>query len=603
MVLSMSIFSPKALSAADLVTHLFPHKDGANVGYTILNGNTGPSIEVGNGSSVGWVTFQTGGADLSLTTGSAVTLFLGHVYASGDLKVFALTQAVTVAEGSVDATHLVYNPLSPVATVSLDGSDENKIIRISLGSLLGSGTFYGLALESSAGLSADFGSKDSDLPPAIELQYAFASPAQVDSAIDAIAAATAASASATAAAGSATGASSSATAAASSATAAAGSATAASGSATAAAGSATAASGSATAAATSATAAAGSSTAATAAAATATAALAGGFLPTGAGLLMPGTTPPSGFSAIGISMNFERDIPWVSKTALSSARYAMASAVIGSKLYVAGGQAGGSKLTLFQSYDTTTNAWTTLSTIPTTVDLQTLVESGGKLYMMGGLNNSNSLITSAYVYNPANNTWATIASPPFARWAHGAAAVSGKIYLFGGFSAFSPATLTTVTHVYNVAANTWTTTTAMPTGRGYPGVAVVSGKIYVIGGYTGSSFLDTHEIFNPATPAWTTGASLPSARSDISLVTMDGKVYCMGGDDGTTLTSNLRYDPATNAWLTFAPLPTGRSSGYAAGAIGEKIYLSGGYSRPVGGEISSTDVYWIPKAMTLFQKN
>src|SRR4051794_37641501 len=114
-------FAVAPLRAADLATHLFPHKDGEADPNT--GGNRDSILRVGQSGSLGWITYQTGGATLSQTSGSALTLYVDRVIASGTLKVFALNQAVTVGEMDVEAADLDFNDLSPVVTIALTSAD------------------------------------------------------------------------------------------------------------------------------------------------------------------------------------------------------------------------------------------------------------------------------------------------------------------------------------------------------------------------------------------------------------------------------------------------------------------------------------------------
>jgi hypothetical protein len=182
--ISMAFFSTvSAVTPGELVTHLFPHKDGEAKQNT--GGNANDWIEVGRNGTVGWITYQTGGVDLTQTTGSAVTLYLDKIYSGGTLKVFALTQPLNLPEMGVEGVDLFYNQAAPVATASVAASDEEKILRVNLGTLLNQGAFHGLVLEASGGLRLDIGAKESPVKPMIELRYAFATAAQVQQAIDA----------------------------------------------------------------------------------------------------------------------------------------------------------------------------------------------------------------------------------------------------------------------------------------------------------------------------------------------------------------------------------------------------------------------------------
>ena len=87
------------------------------------------------------------------------------------------------------------------------------------------------------------------------------------------------------------------------------------------------------------------------------------------------------------------------------------------------------------------------------------------------------------------------------------AVVDGKIYVMGGENDTSNELA--VLEVFDPATNTWSTpvTTGTLTPRKSPASAVVNNKIYVIGGENQNGPLNTLEVFDPATNVWSTPAT------------------------------------------------------------------------------------------------
>lgn len=546
---------------AKIVPHLLVHKDGevANIGN-----NLDPILEVGRSGSKAWLLYQTGGADLSQTTGSALTLYLDSMHSSGTLKVFSLEAAVTAQELDVDSGDLTYNDQDPVASVALVGSDQEKVIRLDLDTLLSGGTFYGLVLEASGGLRADFSSKDGNNQPHIELQYDFATPAQVTQVtIDAQAAVEAFQDAAEAA-------------------------SAAAGFAAAAAASATAAGNSEIAAAVSADSAAASASAAAAA------------IPPGTALFTLNPTPPSGFTSTGVRINSEK--PWVSKAAQTYSRYGSGATVYNGKLYVAGGGTAADATYIdLDSYDPSTNTWTIRASMPAALNQLTLSEVGGKLYAIGGRDGS-SVKTANYRYDPSTNTWATRASMPTARFAHGAIVHNGKIHILGGAINISN-TMTTSHQIYDPVANTWSTGTALPAGKACFSAENVDGKFYLIGGADGTTTtVATTNIFNPTTNTWSSGTSLHNGKGYMSSISANGLIYLFGGWRATSgyVSEAEQYDPVSNTFtpILAIPYPKGYSS---AGLIGGNAYVVGGLDGSLA--YSAMEAYTIPTTLFGILKN
>jgi N-acetylneuraminic acid mutarotase len=669
---------------AEITPHLFPHMDGEADDNQGLN--LGPVIALGgnSGARVGWITYQTGGADLAATVGSSLTVYIDSVHAAGTLKVFALTSALTLPEADVQYSDLSYDDLSPVATLALTTSDQEKVVRLDLDTLLSSGTFYGLVLEAHNGLRIDVGSKDSHLQPLIELRYAIATAAQVQNALDAAAAAEeaadSAAASATSAAGSASAASASATAAAGSATAAAGSAstaagsateaatsatqaatsassaagsassasssataasgsassastsataasssassasssaTAASGSASSASSSATAASGSASSASSSATAASGSasSAAGSASAASVSATNAANSASAAAGSAQAAydffagggkylaSTIPSGFVATGLRWHFEA--PLVTKAAMTTARHYAASATLNDKLWVSGGSSNGTLQTALQSFDPSTNAWSSHAALPATLYTHTMAADNGKLYAIGGVRAGTSTVSAFnYRYDASTNTWSTLAAMPTARCALASAVIGGKIHVLGGSTNSSGTAFSTAHEVYDIANNTWSTAAALPMARGYASVAVIGGKIHLVGGLsTGSVVQSSHAVYDPANDTWSTAASLPAPRYSAGGVEAGDKLYVMGGahlygpDD--PVASCLKYDPDTDAWYGLAQTMATDRFSFTPWEISGKVYLTGGSSGSAS--LSMTEEFTPPTTLHLVE--
>ena len=197
----------------------------------------------------------------------------------------------------------------------------------------------------------------------------------------------------------------------------------------------------------------------------------------------------------------------------------------------------------------------------------------------------------------AEDSWTTKAPMPTARSQLGVAVVNGKIYAIGGAnnSASGPNVLN-VNEEYDPAKNVWTTKTPMPTARHSFGIAVCQNKIYCIGGSVNGPHLTVNEVYDPATDTWETKASMPTARAGLSANTVNGKIYLMGGEPANT--TNEAYDPVTDSWSTKAQVPEGVN--YVPSAVVEnKIYLFGSLSSPSLNQIydPATDTWAVGAAV------
>ena len=160
------------------------------------------------------------------------------------------------------------------------------------------------------------------------------------------------------------------------------------------------------------------------------------------------------------------------------------------RIYAIGGTDGTNILSRVEAYDTTTNTWTTEAPMPggPREDLFAVTGPDGRIYAIGGDAGSCGNITGRVeAYDTGTNTWATLASMPGGGRTNlaGAMGPDGRIYAIGGLSVNCAAYLNRV-EGFNVNSDTWTTGQAMPTARQFEGVAAgPDGRIYAVGGYNG----------------------------------------------------------------------------------------------------------------------
>src|SRR4051812_35963946 len=163
------------------------------------------------------------------------------------------------------------------------------------------------------------------------------------------------------------------------------------------------------------------------------------------------------------------------------------SAVISGKLYVYSGctrtaTPPPTAAALLHPYDPAPHVWTTLRGAPWAHAQPAVGVLGGKLYVAGG-NTGGTATSRVDVYTPATNSWTTAASMPTPRVGAAAAVVAGKLYVMGGRNG---TTYYNTVEAYDAVTSSWTTLTAMPTARGALGAGAITGSIYAVGGRNAS---------------------------------------------------------------------------------------------------------------------
>jgi N-acetylneuraminic acid mutarotase len=180
-------------------------------------------------------------------------------------------------------------------------------------------------------------------------------------------------------------------------------------------------------------------------------------------------------------------------------------------------------------YDPAADAWEEKGEAPVARSRMGTALLGGKVYLAGGITNVGGGGQLLEAYDPATNTWEARAQLIEPRWAPTAAAVNGKLYAIGGFR--KEETWHNSIEEYDPAANVWTKKADMPTPRRElsPTSPVVNGKIYVIGGDNNNALSRDVEAYDPATDTWEQLSKMRTLRQSLCTIAVRGKIYAIGG--------------------------------------------------------------------------
>jgi N-acetylneuraminic acid mutarotase len=195
---------------------------------------------------------------------------------------------------------------------------------------------------------------------------------------------------------------------------------------------------------------------------------------------------------------------WSVLPPMPTARGALAATAVGKKVYVSGG-AG----------------------IPQDIELPDGLVGGGPVELYGTLE----------VFDTESNAWSKLASMPTPRNHHSIAAVDGKVYAIGGRvgSCYSGGWSSNVwmNEAYDIAANTWAMRAPMPTARSGTGTAALAGRIYVLGG---ESWVDdfggvfrANEVYDPNANIWSRAARMITPRHGFAVAQVGNSIYAISG--------------------------------------------------------------------------
>ncbi len=208
---------------------------------------------------------------------------------------------------------------------------------------------------------------------------------------------------------------------------------------------------------------------------------------------------------------------------------------------------------------------------------------GDKLYMIGGnpAGQSGTYLTANYEYNPATRTWATKASMPTARGWLAGSVVDGKIYIIGGHNNSGQAIATN--ECFDIAANTWSTRTARPRiGLAAAEVVWRDSLIYVLGGNNASTGFNNVDIYDATADAWSVGTALPFPLFMGSAGIIGDTIFIAQGYNNSACWPNLYkgvINPANPTQITWTAGPTLAEPVFNGGTavIGGDVYWLGGF--------------------------
>ena len=212
------------------------------------------------------------------------------------------------------------------------------------------------------------------------------------------------------------------------------------------------------------------------------------------------------------------------------------------------------------------------------------VQADGKLYLAGGG-------TRHQAYDPATRMWRDVAPLPERLDHIQGVAIGRKIYYVGGLRDWPGPHVGSV-YVYDTASDRFSRGAPMPRGRGAGGVVAHEGKVYYAGGLNDGEAVPWLDVYDPQTDSWARLPDMPRARDHFQAVVVDDTLYAIGGRQGplgTELGETDAYDLANGAWRSrLAPVPT-RRGGFAAAALGGRIFVIGGETP--GAALSTVEAY------------
>jgi len=299
---------------------------------------------------------------------------------------------------------------------------------------------------------------------------------------------------------------------------------------------------------------------------------------------------------------------WIKGTNMQTPRSEVAGVSMNESIYIIGGFAmiNGEitprKTDIVEIYNIQNNRWYNASHLPQEMDHVAADEYNGKIYVVGGIfGEHNNKSHKLFIYDPTVDKWQEGKPMPTARGALTANFIDGILYAIGGLNSTDSPVSTN--EAYDPTTDTWTTKTPMPTARHHAASAVVDGQLYVIGGRitnTSASLpflnLDHNEVYNARTDTWLTLEPMPSKRSGLSATSINSSIYVFGGQAPLrTYDNNEKYDTKNDRWMSQSPMPTPRHGLAAISDITRNnIYVLGGGTKAADSVSNITEIFFPP---------
>lgn len=272
------------------------------------------------------------------------------------------------------------------------------------------------------------------------------------------------------------------------------------------------------------------------------------------------------------------DLPAAPYSATHQATFAM-----NGRIYSVGGLNNSIRSVVsFAVYDIATNTWSSPTAFPMPTRSSVLGGLGSKLFLAGGYDQggTNMLYNSIYDFTAGTWTKLTPTLPQAIAEMNYETFPDGMMILEGGILTGNTAYNGTLQFNLNVANLDIQTKQNVPTPAGRSGTCVVGNSMYVAGGRLATGAMTSVFLrYDRASDTWTTLAPVPVETASISLLEKAGIIYALVTNQNSVYGNFLySYIISENRWEYNAQLP-GTIHAITKGVVwNSELYLVGGYN-------------------------
>jgi len=299
-------------------------------------------------------------------------------------------------------------------------------------------------------------------------------------------------------------------------------------------------------------------------------------------------------------------LPWVAQE--------IYGAVVGDRLFIAGGLVGrgeGPRGVLDRTaiYDARRDAWAEGPRLPAPTHHPMVVAAQGRVFVLGGFREAAGGQWSAVadVLALDGDRWTTAGRMPAPQSETVGFADGARIHLVTGRTPGGTANAqwtdqvdVDAHRVFDTRSGAWSAARPAPTPRNSAAGAVIDGRLYLVGGRTVSGGnMARLDRYDPRSDQWEALRPMPQGAGGLGAAALGGRLYAFGGEwfgpnrAGGVYPETWRYDPATDAWSAVAPMRTPRH-GLVGAAVRGQVLAVGGAERVSSGMTSAVVEAFVP---------
>jgi len=269
---------------------------------------------------------------------------------------------------------------------------------------------------------------------------------------------------------------------------------------------------------------------------------------------------------------------WEEKNPMITSRSEFSTLTEEENIYVLGGIRGSKALSNFEVYNSITDTWKKISSLPISVHHGAIGLVNNKIYLIGGFTDVTWQKPNKYVfeYDIPNDSWTKYDELLITRVGHTLEIIDNQIFIIGGHG-YKPSRILK----YNLKKKKIIEIESMmPSPADHFASIVYKNDIIILGGRNGSGNLNIIRIFKLEKNQWLYNNSLPFSNSGHIAEIANSKIHIAGGEDiGKNVTSKAHwiFDIKKNKWEKSIDLPLGLH-GLGSGVVNNKLYIFGGAS-------------------------